>query len=99
MSKSLTKADIYTSLAGSTKLAKSQIASVWEEYFKLVSSEVKKGRDIIIPGIGKINVKHRPAKPARPGRNPATGESITIPAKSAHKVVKIRVAKDVKDLV
>jgi DNA-binding protein HU-beta len=47
----------------------------------------------MLPGLGKlIKVK----RPARKGRNPATGEAIKIPAKT---VVKFRLAKAAKDAV
>jgi DNA-binding protein HU-beta len=46
-----------------------------------------------MPGIGRLV---RVERKARTGRNPATGESIKIPAK---KVVKFRIAKSVKDAI
>ena len=46
-----------------------------------------------IPGLGKLVLVNRKA---RVGRNPATGESINIPAK---RVVKFRVAKAAKDAI
>jgi DNA-binding protein HU-beta len=46
-----------------------------------------------LPGIGKLVLVNRKA---RMGRNPATGETISIPAK---KVVKFRVAKAAKDAI
>jgi DNA-binding protein HU-beta len=47
----------------------------------------------LIPGIGKLVLMERAE---RQGRNPATGETITIPAKQ---VLKFRVAKACKDAV
>ena len=55
--------------------------------------EVKKNGEFTFPGIGKL-VKQKRA--ARIGRNPKTGETIKIKAKT---VVKFRVSKTVKDLV
>ena len=55
--------------------------------------ETKKNGMFIIPGIGRLV---RVERKARIGRNPATGETIKIPAK---KVVKFRVAKAVKDAI
>jgi DNA-binding protein HU-beta len=46
-----------------------------------------------LPGIGKLVLKNRAA---RMGRNPKTGETISIPAK---RVVKFRVAKAAKDAI
>jgi DNA-binding protein HU-beta len=55
--------------------------------------EVKKSGAFVLPGLGKLV---RVDRKARIGRNPATGETINIPAK---KVVKFRVAKAVKDSI
>jgi DNA-binding protein HU-beta len=56
-------------------------------------SEVKKNGVFVVPGIGRlVKVERKP----RMGRNPATGESIKIPAK---KVVRFRVAKAAKDAI
>lgn len=51
------------------------------------------GTELTLPGIGKLKAV---SKPARTGRNPATGEEIEIPAKTA---VKFVVAKALKDAV
>lgn len=53
----------------------------------------KPGAELTLPGIGKLKAV---AKPARTGRNPATGEEIEIPAKTA---VKFTAAKALKDAV
>jgi DNA-binding protein HU-beta len=55
--------------------------------------EVKKGGVFVLPGFGKLV---KVSRKARMGRNPATGATIKIPAKT---VVKFRVAKAVKDAV
>jgi DNA-binding protein HU-beta len=59
----------------------------------LAIAEVKKNGLFVLPGIGRLV---RVDRKARTGRNPATGESIKIPAK---KVVKFRVAKAAKDAI
>jgi DNA-binding protein HU-beta len=59
----------------------------------LAITEVKKNGVFVLPGIGRLV---RVDRKARLGRNPATGESIKIPAK---KVVKFRVAKAAKDAI
>src|ERR1022692_1325467 len=59
----------------------------------LAIGEVKKNGVFVLPGIGRLV---RQDRKARVGRNPATGESIKIPAK---KVVKFRVAKAAKDSI
>ena len=59
----------------------------------LATKEAKTGGQFVIPGLGKA-VKAR--RKARQGRNPQTGETIQIPAKT---VVKFRLAKAFKDAV
>jgi DNA-binding protein HU-beta len=59
----------------------------------LAISEVKKNGVFVLPGLGRLV---RQERKARTGRNPATGETIKIPAK---KVVKFRVAKAAKDAI
>jgi nucleoid DNA-binding protein len=44
---------------------------------------LKKGSKIRIPNLGILQVRIRPARPARKGRNPATGEEIQIKASKA----------------
>jgi DNA-binding protein HU-beta len=56
-------------------------------------AQVKRVGLFILPGIGRLV---RVDRKARMGRNPATGETIKIPAK---KVVKFRVAKAAKEAI
>ncbi len=60
---------------------------------QLAYKEVKTSGEFTVPGLGKLVKKHRSA---RQGRNPATGATIQIPAKT---VVKFRVAKAAKDAI
>jgi DNA-binding protein HU-beta len=73
----------------SNKLAKQMLETLAGTAIK----EVKKTGMFVVPGLGKLV---RVDRKARMGRNPATGEAISIPAK---KVVKFRVAKAVKDAI
>ena len=87
----MTKAQTVTALAEQTGLSKAQVADFLEVLSKMAYAEAKNG--FTIPGIGKLVLVHRNA---RMGRNPATGETIQIPAKT---VVKFRVAKVCKESV
>ncbi|HEX8201034.1 MAG TPA: HU family DNA-binding protein, partial [Isosphaeraceae bacterium] len=51
------------------------------------------------PGLVKLKVVPKPATKARPGRNPFTGESITIKARPARNVVRALPMKALKELV
>ena len=59
----------------------------------LIVKNLKKGNRIRIAGLGILQVKKRAA---RMGRNPATGETISIPAK---KKIAFRAAKELKEAV
>lgn len=89
--KAMTKAQIVAALAEKTGLSKKEIQDVMTAQTELAYKEARHG--YTIPGIGKLVVVHRKA---RQGRNPATGETIQIPAK---KVLKFRVAKAAKDSI
>ena len=89
--KPLTKAQIITALAEDTGMSKKEIIAVLEAQTQLAYKEAESG--YTFPGIGKLVVVDRKA---RMGRNPATGETISIPAK---KVLKFRVAKAAKDAI
>ena len=89
----MTKAQIVSALAEKTGLSKKDLTGLLEALVSMAYSEVKKSGEFTIAGIGKLVKVHRKA---RMGRNPATGESIQIPAKT---VVKFRVAKAAKEAV
>jgi len=91
MAKPLTKAQIATSIADSVGITKKQATEVLQAITELACKNAK--NSFTLPGIGKLVLVKRKA---RMGRNPATGETIKIPAK---KVVKFRVAKAAKDAI
>jgi DNA-binding protein HU-beta len=93
MAKLMTKGQIVTQLAGKFDTSKKAAACFVDEYAALAIAETKKKGAFVLPGIGKsVLVKRK----ARMGRNPATGETIKIPAKT---VVKIRPAKAFKEAI
>lgn len=97
MAKSLTKSATITKIAEAVskalgqEVSKKQIVATLEALTQLAYKEAK--NKFTLPGLGKLVLKNRKA---RIGRNPATGESIKIPAK---KVVKFSVAKAAKDAI
>jgi DNA-binding protein HU-beta len=91
MAKSMTKSQVITHLATKTKTTKKVAAQFLDELAQLSYKQAK--NEFVIPGLGKLKVAQRQQ---RMGRNPATGESIVIPAR---KVLKFRIAKAAKDAV
>ena len=96
----LTKARLNALLADETGLSKRQVESVFDSMMGVIKGQLgKRGPgEFTIPGIVKLRVVKKKATKAREGRNPATGEKITIPAKKARKVVKATVLKATKEL-
>ncbi len=90
----MTKSQFMNGLAEMMGVSKKEASEFWDKFVELAYREVK-GADgeFPLPGLGKLVKKDRAA---RMGRNPMTGESIQIPAKT---VVKFRVAKAAKDAV
>ncbi|HLN30715.1 MAG TPA: HU family DNA-binding protein [Gemmataceae bacterium] len=100
-SKPATKSALYQSLAEATGLSRKQIAAVFDELTKFIRHDVgKKGPGVVaLPGLLKIKRVQKKATPARQGRNPATGEPMTIKAKPARVVVKAYPLKSLKEMV
>lgn len=100
--KPLTKSEILNRLAERTELSKKEVSSVMDELTNLIGEELanKKGARVFnVPGLLKIYVQHREAKPKRTGKDPFTGEMREFAAKPAHDVVKARPLKALKDVV
>lgn len=89
--KSMTKNQVLDHMAKKTKVTKKFAGEFIDEFIKLSYKEAKKS--FVIPGLGKLVVVNRKA---RMGRNPATGQTMQIPAK---RVLKFRIAKAAKDAV
>ena len=97
--KAPTKTEIFNAIAESTELSKKDIAAVFDSLTEQVAEAVQGPGQFTIPGLCKIAVKETPAKPARKGRNPATGEEIMLAPKPASKKITIRPLKALKDMI
>lgn len=84
---------IGTALSEAHDLPKKQANAVLEDMVAMITKHLKKGDRIRIGGLGILQVRKRPA---RMGRNPATGEQIKI---KASKKVAFRAAKDLKEQI
>ena len=80
-------------LAEKHELPKKAVAGIFDDFVQITVKNLKKGNKVRITGLGILQVRKRPA---RMGRNPATGEAIKI---KASKKVAFRVAKDLKEAV
>jgi len=95
----MTKSQIVASLAESTGLSKKEIGSVMDEMHTLMERSIKKRSvgEFTVPGIMKITTVKKPARKARKGINPFTGEETMFKAKPASTAVKIRPLKKLKE--
>ena len=91
--KRMTQSDVINYFAERTGMKRAQVKQLFEDIAKLATSEVKSNGEFVLPGFGKLV---RSERKAREGRNPATGETIQIPAKTT---LKFRVGKAMKDSV
>ena len=86
----MTKSELLQALAEKLGKTRKEVSEMIEALVAMAYAETKKSGEFTLPGLGKMVKKNRPA---RQGRNPATGETIQIPAKT---VVKFRLAKAAK---
>lgn len=74
----MTKADIFEKVSANTGLSKKESAELVEAVFSLIKNTLESGEKLKIAGFGNFEVKQ---KADRRGRNPQTGEAITITAR------------------
>ncbi len=89
----MNKHDLVVALAEADGMAKAQAEKVLDFIISKITDSIVKGEKVTIAGFGVFSVTNRDA---RKGRNPATGESVDIPAK---RVPKFKPGKELKNLV
>lgn len=80
----LTKADLADAIYATLPVDKQKAAQVVEDYIEIIKDSLEKDGKVMLSGFGSYEVKF---KPPRRGRNPQTGDSITL---RARKVVKFK---------
>jgi len=93
MAKPMTKTQLVAALAEQMGSDKKSAGAALDALSDVITKEVAAGGAVTLPGVGKIYCRERPERMVR---NPATGDTIKKPA---DKVVKITVAKALKDSV
>jgi DNA-binding protein HU-beta len=88
---SYTKADLLTHIAERAGVSKADAEKVIDSLFDTVINKTKEGDKVAWPGFGSFSASKRSA---RTGRNPRTGEEITIPASTALKFTAAKALKD-----
>ena len=73
----MNKTELVAAMAKDTNLSKKDVEAVLKSFIDVVTDELKKGEKIQLVGFGTFEVSTRAA---REGRNPQTGETMTIAA-------------------
>ena len=89
----MTKDELIEKVASGSALSKADAARVINTTIDSITSALKKGQSVTLVGFGTFKISKRKA---RKGRNPRTGETITI---KAAKVPKFTAGKSLKDAV
>ena len=89
----LTKAELIDSLFEKVGLNKSEAKAMVEDFFEQISVQLEGNESVNLSGFGNFQLRD---KPARPGRNPKTGEDIPI---TARRVVTFHPSAKLKDMV
>ena len=93
MSKTVTKSDIVDHLHATLGLNKSESKELVECFFHEIVQSLLNDEEVKLSGFGNFEIIK---KKARPGRNPKTGEAVTV---SARKVVTFRAGQKLRSKV
>ena len=99
--KAPSKSEVLNNLSTATGLSRKEVGAVLEALSNDINKSIgKKGVGVYqIPGLCKIVRKQNPARPAREGTDPRTGEKVMFKPKPASTTVKVRALKSLKDMV
>lgn len=89
----MNRTELVAAMAEKTQLSKKDADLALKAFIDVVSEEMQKGEKVQLVGFGTFEVSERAA---REGRNPATGEAMTI---KASKAPKFKAGKALKDLI
>ena len=89
----MNRAELIAAIAESANLTKKDTEAVLKAFTDVVTEELKNGGKVQLVGFGTFEVSERSA---REGRNPKTGETMTIEASRAPK---FKAGKALKDAV
>ncbi len=94
------KTQILNQISENTELSRKQVSAVLDELGDLIEGHIKKRScgEFVMPGLFKIVTVKKPARRARKGINPFTGEETVFAAKPASTQVKLRPLKKLKEM-
>jgi len=86
----MTQTQLITAVAERAELTKADAKRVLAALDEVLLEEIGNAQKVKIGGLVQLTVRVKPAQKARKGRNPATGEEITIAAKPASVDIRAR---------
>jgi DNA-binding protein HU-beta len=86
----LTQTQLTSAVAERADITKSDAKLVLDALESVLLEELGNAQKVKVGGLVQLTVRVKPASKARKGRNPATGEEITIAAKPASVDIKAR---------
>ena len=89
----MNKSELVNAMASGAGVTKADASRVLESFMETVTETLKQGDQVVLPGFGSFATAHRSE---REGRNPTTGQKITIAAKT---VAKFKAGKKLKEAV
>ncbi len=78
------KQNIIAYLARKSGLTQDKVRELTDDYVSMLETGMLMGKSVSFGRLGRFSMKLKPSQKARIGRNPKTGEEITIPAREAH---------------
>lgn len=99
--KPMNKTELLGAVADKSGLSKKEVTAVFDALTDVIREQLSSGPgSVALPGLAKISVIDKPAKPATTKANPfKPGEMMEVKAKPASRVVKVRPLKALKDMV
>ena len=100
--KARTKSEVYSMIADQTGLSKKQVGQVFEAMSGIISKDLKKSGPGVfaVPGLLKLKAVYKPATKSAVKPDPFNpGKMMTVKAKPARTVVRIRPLKALKDSI
>lgn len=100
-SKRRSRGEVVKEIAAATELKTGKVKEVFDILTHLIAADLgKKGSgEFNLHGLMKLKAVNKPATKSRKGRNPFTGEEITIKAKPASRKVRVRALRPLNSLI
>ena len=89
----MTRTELVKEVSEKSQVSRKDTEAVVKEVFEVITEHLSQGQEVAIKGFGTFSVQVRPE---RQGRNPATGQAITVAEK---RIPKVKFSSEVKKIV